>query len=65
MAKGKKPHLDPPREWKINIPTSVAVSLELLLRDPITNRTKHGARSKLITRLLREYLASRTKENQS
>lgn len=62
MAKtGKKLHADRPVEWKISLPTSVTVPVSLLLSDPLTGLPKHGARSKLITQLLREWLEKQQK----
>lgn len=48
---------DRPRAITIYIPSSLADRIDLLLADPLTGRTRHGAKSKLITRLLREWLA--------
>jgi len=62
MARGKKKHLDPPVEWKINIPTSVVAKVELLLMDPLTGRPRHGARSKLMASLLKEWLDKQQKK---
>ncbi|MGW8181093.1 MAG: hypothetical protein ACWGQW_20380 [bacterium] len=54
---GKKPHTDPPTEWKISIPTSLALEVMLYLpRDYAKGKVKHGARRDLITSLLREWL---------
>ena len=58
MAKrGKKPHADPPVEWKISIPQSIAAPVELILSDPLTGKPKHGARSRLLAELLNNWLA--------
>ena len=54
---GRKPHSDPPEYWKIAISQSTASTVGLLLSDPLTGKIKHGARAKLINRLLREWIA--------
>ena len=59
--RGKKPHADPPTEWKVSIPTSVAARIELLLSDALTGKPKHGARARLITTLLTEWLATQSR----
>ena len=62
MAKtGKKPHSDPPVNWKLSLPQSLTASVALILSDPLTGLPKHGARSKLIEQLLREWLAKQAK----
>lgn len=62
MARGKKALIDPPVEWKINVPTSVVGPISLLLSDPLTGKPRHGARSRLVTKLLRDYLKTLRKE---
>lgn len=54
MAKAK--HLDPPVEVRVNIPESVLAEVDLRLFDPLRGRIRYGARSKLVTRLLRSWL---------
>lgn len=61
--RGRKPHADPPTEWKVSIPTSIAAKVELLLTDPYTGKPEHGARSRLLTQLLVNWLANKEKEN--
>lgn len=61
MKTGKKLHADRPVDWKLSIPTSVAAPVSLLLSDPLTGRPKHGARSRLVTRLLREWVQQKQK----
>jgi len=58
---GKKAHADPPVEMRINVPQSIAAKMELLLLDPLTRRPRYGARSDLITKLLREWISSKEK----
>ena len=64
MPKGKRARLDKPREWKLSLPSSVAIPVELLLSNPLTGKPAHGARARLITKLLREWLSSQRKEPQ-
>jgi len=57
MAKpGRKALLDPPVRWELSLPSSLAAQVEVLLADPVRGKTSYGARTKLITRLLREWL---------
>jgi len=58
MTRGRKTLTDRPVEWKVSIPSSIAAPTALLLSDPLTGRPRHGARAELITRLLREWLAT-------
>lgn len=60
--RGRKPHTDPPVRVEITVPQTVIAKLDLLLSDPLTARTKYGARSRLITRLIREWLLTKQKE---
>lgn len=56
---GKKPNVDPRVEWKISLPSSVATEVMLSLpRDYAKGKVKHGARSELITQLLRAWLGN-------
>jgi hypothetical protein len=50
---------DPPVEWKLRIPTSLAAAVTRHLPwDPLTNRPRLGARSDLTVRLYRAWLTS-------
>ena len=60
MAKvGRKPFHDQPTKWNLHLPSSLAEQVEKALADPLTGKTRHGARSRLITRLLREWMRER------
>lgn len=61
MKGGKKQLADRPVDWKISLPTSITAPVSLLLSDPMTGRPKHGARSKLIAKLLRDWLETQRK----
>jgi metal-responsive CopG/Arc/MetJ family transcriptional regulator len=57
MAKlGRPALLIPTTEWKVRVPVDLAAKADLLHLDPIRGNLKYGARSELITILLREYL---------
>lgn len=43
-------------EWKISLPATLAASVEFLLLDPISSKSKYGSRSTLIAELLRKYV---------
>jgi metal-responsive CopG/Arc/MetJ family transcriptional regulator len=49
-------------EVKISLPVVLAAELELRLWDPLRERVLYGARSKLITKLLREHFAKGIEE---
>ena len=49
-------HADPPVEWRINIPESLAAQVNLKLWDPDRHAIRYGARSRLITHLLEIWL---------
>ena len=62
MPRGRKASSDPPIEWSVNIPTSLAVEVTLYLpRDPAKGTVKHGARATLIQHLLRKWLEEQQK----
>ena len=52
---------DRPVAWKIYIPNSVAAEVELYLVDEFLGKSRHGAKSDLVTQLLREWLAKTAK----
>lgn len=54
MGKRRK---GPKVEWKVSIPTELALNLELLFYDEQTKRVSYGDRSQLVTALLEEYWA--------
>lgn len=55
MSAGRRAHTDPPIDWALSIPTSVAAKADILLLDPLTQKPKYGGRSKLVTTLLRDH----------
>lgn len=59
MPRGKVSHLDPPIKWRVNIPESIAAKVELMLLNPLTGDIRYGARSDLITKLLKQWLDER------
>ena len=62
MAKrGPKEKVDRPVRWELAIPESIAIPTSLLLTDPLTGRPKKGARSNLVTQLLKEHLHKQRK----
>ena len=57
MAKpGRKALLVPTCEWKVRVPVDLAAKADMLHLDPVRGTLTYGARSELITTLLREYL---------
>jgi hypothetical protein len=66
MSRGRKRHVDRPVKWTLNIRESLAGQVAVLLSDPVTGKPKAGARSKLINRLLAEWLEEQKRkyENQ-
>lgn len=61
MARGRKHFHDTPREWKIYLPSSLCDEISEALKDPLTGKIAYGARNKLLTRLLREWVQKREK----
>lgn len=57
--RGRTRKVDRPTEWKISLPSSLAHAFTQHLRDPLTKKIPHGARSQLIVRLLRQHLERR------
>lgn len=62
MPAGRKPLTDPPVEWKVSLPSSLAAQIELVLLDPLMMKAGYGKRSALIASLLRDWL-KKEKEN--
>lgn len=59
MAKPGRPALITPTvEWKLRVPVDLAAKADLLHLDPMRGTLRYGARSQLITTLLRDYLAN-------
>ncbi len=48
--------------WHIYISEHLSNKVELLLLDPLTGRTRYGAKGQLVEKLLTEYLRSQTSE---
>lgn len=62
MAKvGRKAYSTPTVEWKCRIPVDLATKIDMLQLDPVAGRIAYGARSALITQLLRAYLSPKEK----
>jgi hypothetical protein len=41
--------------WKLNMPATLAGTIEYMLLDPVTRKPKYGARNKLVISLLRQW----------
>ena len=54
--RGRPPLMIPTTEWKLRIPVDLAAKADLLHLDPVRQSLAYGARSALVTELLREYL---------
>ena len=63
MSRGRKPNADPPTEWYISLPSTLAAKVELLLYDPVTQKAQYGGRSGLIQTLLRTWVEGKIREN--
>ena len=57
----REPHIDPPKEVQLSLPTSLVDEVDLLLFDPVRGKLRYGARSNLIARLLRTWLDAQRK----
>ena len=51
---------EPSVQLHIWLPRSLAERMDLLLLDPVRNRVRYGARSKLMARLVERWLAERS-----
>ena len=63
--RGRPALTDKPVEWKVNIPSSVVAEVTLFLVDPLTGKTTYGARSTLMTQLLREWVSTQKQSRKS
>ena len=59
--KGRRAKSDRPTARKLWLPESLSNELDILLLNPLTGRTAHGAFSSLVTELLRKWLAEHRK----
>lgn len=53
---GRPALLTPTVEWKVRVPVDLAAKADLLSLDPVRGTIAYGARSALVTQLLREHL---------
>lgn len=53
----------PPVEIKTNVPADLLAAVDLILWDPVLQKPKYGARSELITHLLRLWVKEKTNES--
>ncbi len=53
--RGRPKLLTPTVDWKLQIPIDLAAKADLLCLDPVRGALRYGARSALITQLLREH----------
>lgn len=58
MRQGRPPLAVPTVPWKLQIPVDLAAQADLLCLDPVRGIPAYGARSALITQLLRTHLNS-------
>jgi metal-responsive CopG/Arc/MetJ family transcriptional regulator len=56
MPRGRRARIDKPVRWEVSLPTSLAAEVELHIFDPVRRTQAFGARSALVSRLLREWL---------
>ena len=61
MSRGRRAALIPAVPWKCNIPVDVAAQVDTLLLDPLRGIPEYGARSALVTQLLRAWLEAQRK----
>lgn len=59
LRPGRPRNDTPTTEWKLHLPVPLVAKIDLLLSDPVTGKPVYGARSKLITELLRAYLSQK------
>lgn len=57
--RGRPANPIPTIDWKCHIPIPIAAKVDVFLLDPVTKRTRHGARSGLVTDLLIKWLAEK------
>lgn len=43
--------------WKLSMPATLAGQVEFVLSDPVTHKTKYGARNKLVAALVERWMA--------
>lgn len=58
MRTGRPKHADPPVNWKLSIPSSLAAEFELITADLMTGVPAKGIRSKIMQELIRGFIAA-------
>ena len=65
MPRGRRRHNDPPVNYYLSLPTTLAAKIELALFDPTTGKPKYGGRSQLFQLLARQWLEQGAPELQT
>jgi hypothetical protein len=60
--RGRRKHHESTTPWSFNMPSHLAMRVDLLLLDPMTGKVKYGSRIQLIEQLLREWLAKQVSQ---
>ena len=63
MKRGRPANPVPTIDWKCHIPLPIAAKVDIFLLDPVTLKTRHGARSALVTQLLIQWLSTKGIDN--
>lgn len=53
---GRKANVVPSVQWLLHIPVTLAARVDLLLKDPVRDKVKYGARGELLTQLLEKWV---------
>lgn len=56
MARGRKPHVDPPIKFQTSIPQSLAAEVDILLFNPVRGSVRYGSKTELLVALLRAWV---------
>lgn len=53
---GRKANVVPSVQWLLHVPVTIAAKVDLILKDPVRDKVKYGARGELLVMLLERWL---------
>lgn len=57
---GRKANVVPSVQWLLYVPVTLAARVDLILKDPVRDKVKYGARGELLVQLLERWIKEQT-----